>query len=234
MRRLIKSNILIIWVIVFPRSKNYLPFGKLFLLYNCFMQIILATANNGKVVEMQALLFGLPIKVVTSRDLGITLKVAETGSTYRENAYLKASAYAWRCGLPAIGDDSGLEVAVLDGAPGLYSNRYAPIQNPTDADRRAYLLSRLAGLPRPWPAFFTCTICLCLPNGRHWFFTGRCDGEITSLERGSNGFGYDPIFQVAGSGLTMAELSETEKNRISHRARAIQQAIPTLRRLTNS
>ena len=94
-----------------------------------------------------------------------------------------------------------------------------------------YLLSVLADKPRPWTAFFTCTICLCYPNGRHWFFNGRCDGEIIPEERGTNGFGYDPIFQMAGLTKTMAELSDTEKNRISHRARALQNTRPVLERL---
>ncbi|MBA4419810.1 MAG: non-canonical purine NTP pyrophosphatase, RdgB/HAM1 family [Anaerolinea sp.] len=198
------------------------------------MKICLATENKGKVIEMQTLLGELPLTVCTAQELGIDLAVAETGASYHENAYLKASAYAWRSGLPALGDDSGLEVAALDGAPGLYSNRFAPIANPTDADRRAYLLSCLVDKPHPWLAFFTCTICVCLPNGRHWFFTGRCDGEVIPAERGSNGFGYDPIFLMAGQDHTMAELSDEEKNRVSHRARAMVLSIPTLLRLVDN
>lgn len=195
------------------------------------MKICLATENKGKVAEIQALLDGLPITVCTSNDLGIEMDVEETGKTYRENAYLKASAYAARTRLPSLGDDSGLEVAALDGAPGLYSNRFAPVQNPTDHDRRMYLLSILADKPEPWTAFFTCTICLCFPNGRHWFFNGRCDGEIIPVERGTNGFGYDPIFLMAGSTKTMAELTDDEKNKVSHRAKAIQNTRPVLDRL---
>ena len=199
--------------------------------FNSGMRICLATENKGKVAEIRDLLAGLPVTILTSKDLGIDMDVAETGKTYRENAYIKASAYAAMSGLPSLGDDSGLEVAALDGAPGLYSNRFAPIKKPTDHDRRLYLLSLLADTPRPWTAFFTCTICLCFPNGRHWFFHGRCDGEIIPVERGSNGFGYDPIFQMAGLTQTMAELSDTEKNRISHRARALQNTRPLLERL---
>lgn len=195
------------------------------------MNICLATGNSGKLREMQALLSELPLKLVMPSELGLDMDVAEHGKDYRENAYLKAAAYAFRSGLPVIADDSGLEVAALGGEPGLYSNRYAPVSNATDADRRAYLLSKLAGRPRPWDAFFTCTVCICLPNGRHWFFKGRCDGEIIPGERGSNGFGYDPVFLVAGTANTMAELSDNEKNRISHRARAIQAALPLLHQL---
>jgi XTP/dITP diphosphohydrolase len=195
------------------------------------MKICLATENKGKVVEILAILKELPIAVCTSGELGIEMDVAETGNSYRENAYLKASAYAVRANLPSLGDDSGLEVAVLQGAPGLFSNRFAPIPNATDNDRRSFLLSLLTSKPRPWTAFFICTICLCLPNGRHWFFSGRCDGEIISTERGTNGFGYDPIFQMNGSDQTMAELPDSEKNKVSHRARALQNTLPLLEKL---
>jgi XTP/dITP diphosphohydrolase len=192
------------------------------------MKICLATENKGKVMEMKALLSALPFSIVISRDLGIEMDVAETGSSYRENAYLKASAYAARTGLLCLGDDSGLEVAALNGAPGLFSNRFAPIEKPTDQDRRKYLLSKLVDQPHPWKAFFICTLCLCKPDGRHWYFTGRCDGEIIPEERGNNGFGYDPIFLMDGSDRTMAELDDHEKNVISHRARAVQNAMPQL------
>jgi XTP/dITP diphosphohydrolase len=199
--------------------------------FNSAMKICLATENKGKVAEIIAILNGLPVTVCTSSELGIEMDVAETGSSYRENAYLKASAYAVRTNLPSLGDDSGLEVAALKGAPGLYSNRFAPIPNVTDQDRRTYLLSLLTSKPRPWNALFTCTICYCLPNGRHWFFTGRCDGEIIPIERGTNGFGYDPIFLMNGSDQTMAELPDSEKNKVSHRARALQNTLPLLRKL---
>ena len=113
------------------------------------MRICLATENKGKVAEIQSLLDGLPVTIVTSKDLGIDMDVAETGKTYQDNAYLKASAYAVKTGLPCLGDDSGLEVAALDGAPGLYSNRYAPVQNPTDRDRR--IICCLSWLTNPDP-----------------------------------------------------------------------------------
>ncbi len=180
---------------------------------------------------MQALMAALPVSIVTSHDLGIEMDVAETGATYRENAYLKASAYSVKTGFLCLGDDSGLEVAALDGAPGLYSNRFAPIEKPTDHDRRMYLLYKLEEAPRPWVAFFTCTLCLCMPNGRHWFFKGRCDGEIIPEERGMNGFGYDPIFLMEDGIHTMAELDSREKNQVSHRARAVQNALPQLVKL---
>lgn len=195
------------------------------------MKICVATGNQGKLLEIKAMLSGLPVQLVTLKDIGLSLDVEETGSTYEENAYLKASAHAAASGMLSLGDDSGLEVAVLNGEPGLRSNRYAPLPNPTDQDRRQYLLSVLNGKPEPWSAFFTCTICLCQPDGKHTFFYGRCYGKIIPLERGTNGFGYDPIFQLEGSDTTMAELSDEEKNKISHRARAMQNALPAIEKL---
>jgi XTP/dITP diphosphohydrolase len=195
------------------------------------MKLILATENPGKVIEMRALLAELPLELVTPRGLGWQLAVAETGATYARNAYLKASAHAVRGRLPALADDSGLEVEALDGAPGLYSHRFLNLPNPSDADRRTYLVSLLREKPRPWTASFFCAVCVCLPNGRHWIFSGRCHGEIIPQERGSNGFGYDPVFQMAGMPQTMAELTDEVKNQLSHRALAVRQAEAVLRRL---
>ncbi len=180
---------------------------------------------------MRALLAGLLLEPLSPLNLGWRLQVVETGATYARNAYLKASAHAVRGGLPALADDSGLEVDALDGAPGLYSHRFLNLPNPTDADRRAYLVSLLKEKPRPWRASFFCAVCVCLPNGRHWSFSGRCHGEIIPEERGGNGFGYDPIFLMAHRPQTMAELSDEVKNQLSHRALAIRQAEPTLRQL---
>ncbi|RME07041.1 MAG: non-canonical purine NTP pyrophosphatase, partial [Anaerolineae bacterium] len=109
----------------------------------------------------------------------------------------------------------------LDGAPGLHSARYAPHPNATDADRRAHLLQNLVPHPRPWTARFRCVVALVEPEGTARFFEGVCEGEIIPEERGDNGFGYDPIFVVEGLGRTMAELTMEEKNRLSHRARAV-------------
>jgi len=198
------------------------------------MKLILATENPGKVTEMCALLAGLPLEPLTPLSLGWSLQVAETGATYARNAYLKASAHAFRGGLPALADDSGLEVDALDGAPGLYSHRFLNLPNPTDADRRAYLVSLLKEKPRSWRASFFCAVCICLPNGCHWSFSGRCYGEIIPQERGRNGFGYDPVFLMADRQQTMAELSDDVKNQLSHRALAVKQAESTLRHLAES
>jgi XTP/dITP diphosphohydrolase len=120
-----------------------------------------------------------------------------------------------------MSDDSGLEVEVLSGAPGIFSARYAPRLGATDADRRAYLLQQLSSYPRPWTARFHCTVALASPDGAVHFSEGICQGEIIPQERGMNGFGYDPIFLIPELGRTMAELDMKEKNRLSHRAQAV-------------
>jgi XTP/dITP diphosphohydrolase len=195
--------------------------------------LLLASTNRGKLIEIQDLLPGF--QLLLPKDIGLTLEVEETGSTYAENAGLKARAYqaASRAyqpgGLTVLADDSGLAVACLNGAPGLHSARYSSKPGATDA-----LLENLSGghFPRPWLAHFHCTVALAAPHaGNLLFADGDCPGEIIPAERGSNGFGYDPIFLLPDLGLTMAELSRAQKNTLSHRARAIQAALPLLARL---
>ena len=184
-------------------------------------KLLIGTKNPGKFDEIQALLADLEIELISLADIDLDLVVDEIGITYRENAALKAKAYAQASGLITLADDSGLEVDALRGAPGLYSSRYAPQPNATDADRRAHLLTNLAGHPRPWLARFRCVVALATPGGDIHFTEGICPGEIIPEERGQFGFGYDPIFLVENSGQTMAELSMSEKNKLSHRARAV-------------
>jgi len=191
-------------------------------------QLLIATQNQGKFREIQALLADLEIELLTPADLGLDFDVKETGTTYAQNAALKARAYAKASGLWALADDSGLEVDALGGEPGLYSARYAPQPNATDADRRDYLLEKLGPHPRPWTARFRCVVALTHSGADPHFETGICPGEIIPEERGDHGFGYDPIFLVEGMDRTMAELSMEEKNHLSHRARAIKAIIPTL------
>jgi XTP/dITP diphosphohydrolase len=191
-------------------------------------RLLIATENVGKIREMQALLTGLDMELVSPKSIGIDLKVVEDGATYAENAGKKALAYARASGLISIADDSGLEVDALDGAPGLYSARYSPQPNATDADRLAYLLQNLQGKPRPWKAHFHATIVIAIPDGAVQFADGDCHGEIIPEQRGNNGFGYDPVFFIPALNRTMAELSMDEKNRLSHRALAIQNAKPVL------
>ena len=194
-------------------------------------QLLLATSNTGKRKEISDILKILHIELLTPPDIFLEIDVEETGTTYLENARLKALAYCQTSGLPTLADDSGLEVAVLGGAPGLHSARFSPKPNASDHDRRLLLLSKLNGRERPWTAQFVCTVILVLPEGKTYTSTGICPGEIIPEERGSNGFGYDPIFFIPEKGKTMAELGMGIKNQISHRARAIQGIIPTIESL---
>lgn len=194
-------------------------------------QILIATSNQGKVKEIQALLDGLEVALVTPKDLGLKMEVEEDGTTYEENAGKKARAYSQASGLIALADDSGLEVDALGGEPGLYSARYSGQPGASDADRRAFLLSKLAEKPRPWTAHFHATVAVAAPNGLVQFAAGNCYGEIIPEERGNGGFGYDPIFFIPEMNRTMAELSMEEKNRLSHRALAVRHALPILQKL---
>lgn len=191
-------------------------------------RLLVATNNRGKLREILSLLEELRLDIVTPQMLGINMDVEEHGSTYDENASLKAVALVQASGVITLADDSGLEVDALGGLPGLRSARFSPLVNATDADRRVYLLSKLQVHPRPWTAYFHCSVAIATPQGEVYFSQGDCPGEIIPDERGSNGFGYDPIFFIPEAGLTMAELEMPDKNRLSHRARAIKAAIPTL------
>lgn len=195
--------------------------------------LLIASSNPGKLREFQAILQDLAVKLVLPADIGVQLTVEENGNTYYENALKKALAYCQASGLVTLADDSGLEVDALEGAPGLYSARYSPLPGAKDGDRRAYLLQQLQDYPSPWSAHFHCTAVVATPVGEHYTFEGKCYGEIIEKERGENGFGYDPIFLLPERGLTMAELPEEEKNRISHRGRATLAALPTLKSIFN-
>ena len=192
------------------------------------LRLLLASNNRGKLVEIKDLLKDLDIDLVMPSQLGLTLKVKETGQSYAENSTLKGQAFSQSTGLLTLADDSGLEVEALHGLPGIRSARFAPQPDATDADRRAYLLLQLQTKPHPWHAKFCCVVALVSPDGHTDFAQGECPGEIISQERGHFGFGYDPIFFVPSMGKTMAELSMAEKNQISHRARAIKSIIPLL------
>lgn len=192
--------------------------------------LLIATNNPGKRKELRQLLEILPqIELVTPKDLGISLKIEETGATYQANAALKAQVFARASNLVVLADDSGLEVDALDGAPGLYSARYSGQPGATDADRRAFLLHNLTDIPLPWTARFRAVIAVAVPGEEIRFAEGVCEGEIIPEEHGTNGFGYDPIFYMPELDRTMAELSDAEKNRISHRGRAVRAALPILR-----
>ena len=197
-------------------------------------KLLLASSNPGKLIEMSDLLADLPIDILTPQQIELSIEVDESGTTHAENAAIKARAYARASRMLALGDDSGLEVDVLGGLPGLRSARFSTKPNATDADRRELLLHQLMAHPRPWTARFPCTVAIAPPQDEFDFAQGECLGEIIPEERGQNGFGYDPIFLIVQYGLTMAELSTEMKNRISHRARAIQAARPILTKLITS
>ena len=197
------------------------------------IKLLLATNNQGKLIELRSLLTEIELDLVIPADLGLDLEVKETGKNYRENAVLKAAAFAETTNLWSLADDTGLEVDPLNSAPGLYSARYAPQPGATDQDRRRFLLQNLEGIPHPWKATFQCVVALCGPDGSVITKTGSCPGEIIPEERGNQGFGYDPIFLLDAVGLTMAELPLLEKNTLSHRGRAIGKMIPVLHKLSS-
>jgi XTP/dITP diphosphohydrolase len=195
-------------------------------------QLLLATNNSGKIEELKAILAFLPENILkTPAELGIHLNVVESGSTYQENAILKAKSFCSVSGIISIADDSGLEVDALDGAPGLFSARYSPKNGANDKDRRDFLLGRLKGAKRPWKAQFKATIAIAIPDEGMITGEGVCNGEIIPNETGSGGFGYDPIFFMEEYGRTMAELDPETKNQISHRARAIMSVKQELKEL---
>ena len=167
---------------------------------------------------------------MTPADLGISLDVDETGVTYEENAALKAVAFAQASGLPSLADDSGLEVDALSGAPGVRSARYAGTGS--DDDNVDLLLRNLEAIPeQERTARFICVVALALPYGAIEYARGQCAGTIGTERRGDKGFGYDPVFFPEGRPLTMAQLPPDEKNRLSHRGRAVRNALPIIERL---
>ncbi|MFH1446991.1 MAG: RdgB/HAM1 family non-canonical purine NTP pyrophosphatase [Chloroflexota bacterium] len=194
-------------------------------------KILIATQNQGKLKEIQNIYAALPIQIVSTADLGIEMTILEDGQTYYDNALKKAAAFFQASGLVTLADDSGLELASLNGAPGIHSARYAPFNNPSDTDRRRYLLDKLSPIPQPWLARFHCTIVIVDKKGEISSAEGSCNGIIIPEERGDGGFGYDPIFFMPEHNATMAELSSKKKNQISHRARALQAALPHVIRL---
>lgn len=196
-------------------------------------KLLIATNNPGKIKEFHELLDHLDIELVTPSQLGLDLDVTEDGHTYAENATKKAVAFAQASDLISLADDSGLEVDALDGAPGLYSARYGSPNGGklSDVERRKYLLQKLQDKPQPWTARFHATITIATPNQQLQITNGFCPGEIIPEERGTGGFGYDPIFLLPELGKTMAELSTEEKNRLSHRARAVMNAKGILKAL---
>ncbi len=191
--------------------------------------LVIATGNRGKVAEFQTLLAPAGFTLLLPADLGFSGEVEETGDTFAANAFLKANALAAVSPHPVLADDSGLQVDALDGAPGVYSARYAsaldcfdasgqPLPQPTA--NRAKLLKAMEG-KRDRRARFRCVLCYLIPGRDAAFFEGVCEGEITREERGESGFGYDPLFIPQGQAKTFAELPGGIKDGLSHRGKAV-------------
>ena len=183
------------------------------------MKFILATHNPGKLREMAAILSQYGVEVVSPSDVGITVDVEETGTTFAENAMLKAKAICAAADLPAIADDSGLCVDALNGGPGVYSARYGG-EGLDDKGRYTLLLQNMRGQTTR-AAHFACAIACAFPNGDELTAEGRCDGTIAFAPMGEGGFGYDPVFFVPEKAKTFGQLTAEEKSAISHRGKAL-------------
>ena len=190
-------------------------------------RLLLATNNPGKVREFRRLLAGAPYEVVTPAEAGISLDVEETGSSYAENASLKATAFARAGECLALADDSGIEVDALDGGPGMYSARFGG-PGLDDRGRTALLLEKLLDVPEPGRgARYRAVVALAWPGGDVQLFEGVQEGAIGRAPRGERGFGYDPVFVIA-DGRVQAEISDEEKDAISHRGKAVRAAVAWL------
>jgi len=185
--------------------------------------IVLATRNSGKVKEFRQLLKNFPVEIKNLNDFGPIPEVEEDGATFDDNAYKKASFTAKVLGLPAIADDSGLVVEALGGAPGVKSARYAG-DKATDNENIKKLLREMEG-KNDRRAAFECVISIAVPSGPALTYDGRCEGEITTEPHGASGFGYDPVFLFPEYGKTFAELTSDEKNRVSHRGKALGEVV---------
>ncbi len=194
------------------------------------MKLVLASNNAHKLEEIRAILSTLGMEVVPQKELNINIEPEETGTTFEENSYIKAKTIMDACGLPTIADDSGLMVDALNGEPGVYSARYGGEQNRSDRDRLEYLLSRMEDVEDPnRTARFVTVITLLMPDGRKLVARGECPGRILTAPEGENGFGYDPVFFCPEAGCSFARLTSEEKNRISHRARALTAFVQKIR-----
>ncbi len=185
------------------------------------MKLIVATKNKGKVSEIGKILEGTGVELLSLSDLPDIVMPEETGATFEENALLKARAISTAAGIAALADDSGLEVDSLGGRPGVFSARYAGT-DATDEENYIKLLGELEGVPEAKrTARFRCAVAFVASNGTSAVFHGTLEGQIAQVPSGTGGFGYDPVFYIPSEGRTSAELSPEEKNRISHRAKAL-------------
>lgn len=183
------------------------------------MKVVLASHNKKKMVEMKTILSAMGVEVLSQADVGVDLEPEETGTTFAENAAIKAQAVMEATGLPAIADDSGLMVDALNGEPGVYSARYGG-PGLDDTGRWQLLLKNMEGIKNR-ACKFVSVICCCFPDGQQLSARGECPGILAHGPTGDGGFGYDPIFYLPELGKTMAQLTPEEKNKISHRAKAL-------------
>jgi XTP/dITP diphosphohydrolase len=181
--------------------------------------LVLATSNEGKIAEIKKMLSPFSAVIKSLKDFGPIPPVVEDGETFEDNAYKKAHFTAKVLGFPALADDSGLMVEALKGAPGVHSARYAG-ENATDRERNLKLLKAMEGI-EDRKAVFVCLIAIAVPRGPALIYEGRCEGVLTHEPKGENGFGYDPLFYYPPLKRTFAQLSTAEKNRISHRGKAL-------------
>lgn len=196
-------------------------------------KIIFATGNKDKVKEIQMILADLGLEVITMKEAGISIDIEENGATYEENAMIKARAVAAYTDAIVMADDSGLEIDYLNKEPGVYSARYLG-EDTSYRIKNANLISRLDGVPdEKRTARFVCAIGAVLPDGTELTTRGTIEGIIGYEEKGANGFGYDPIFYVPEFGKTTAELSEEEKNQVSHRGNALRLMKEELKKYAN-
>ena len=199
--------------------------------YPKMRKFIAATKNKGKLKEIEEILVGLPLRIISMEEAGITMDIEETGTTFEENALIKAREIYKITGEMVMADDSGLEIDFLNGAPGIYSARFAGV-GATDKDKNDKILSLLRDVPfEQRAARFVCAIAVILPNGSDFTVKGVCEGVIGFEASGNNGFGYDPLFYLPEYKLTTAQMPPNEKHKISHRGKALQCMVDRLNML---
>jgi XTP/dITP diphosphohydrolase len=196
------------------------------------MELVIATKNQNKIIEIKEKFSGLTgLRILSLMDFDDLPEVVEDGSTFEENALKKAKTYSGFTGLTALSDDSGIVIDSLNGDPGVRSARFSG-EYATDDDNNNLVLEKLKNIPNEKKtARFVCVIAIAQPDGKTFTAKGTCEGRILRVRKGNNGFGYDPIFFLPGLGKTMAELSIAEKNKISHRALALDEALKILKKI---
>lgn len=197
------------------------------------MKLILASNNAHKLREFREILSPLGIEIIPQSEAGCHFEVDETGTTFEENAYLKAAAVTAATGLPAVADDSGLVVDALNGEPGIYSARYTGNHEDTDEDRMNLVLQKMEGVEQRSARFVSCISCT-FPGGDRIDTRGECEGHIQHEATGQNGFGYDPIFRPVGYACSTAEMTPDEKNAISHRGKSLREFYERLKEYLNA